>query len=165
MCLTLKNFSTDIAKRNIVCWKVVDPIKDSVPPQWLPKRIEDTGAYEFNKVCKARKIEWSEGMAPVRGLVKKSKGVGKRVLREIDHLEIKRVGQEGLLTIEEGFHAFQTYKDAKSSYFKFYPFYPCIIPKGSEYGLGIFNDIVSTRIIVFSSFMKFLKYLLLPWTR
>lgn len=160
MCLTLKNSSTDIAKRNIVCWKVVDPIKDSVPLQWLPKRIEDTGAYEFNRVCKARKFEWSEGMA--RGLVRKSKGVGKRVLREIDHLEIKRVGQEGLLTIEEGFHAFQTYKDARASNFKFYP---CIIPKGSEYGLGIYNDIVSTRIIVFSSFMGFLKYLLLPWMR
>lgn len=163
MCLTLKKSSTDIAKRNIVCWKVVDPIKDSVPLQWLPKRIEDTGAYEFNRVCKARKFEWSEGMAPVRGLVKKSKRVGKRVLREIDHLEIKRVGQEGLLTIEEGFHAFRTYKKARAS--GYLNFYPCIIPKGSEYGLGIYNDIVSTRIIVFSSFIKFLKYLLLPWMR
>lgn len=160
MCLTLRKSSTDIAKRNIVCWKVVDPIKDSVPPQWLPKNIEDTGAYEFNKICNARKIGW---MAPVSGekaSVRKSRGVGKRVLREIDHLEIKR--QDGLLTIEEGFHAFRTYKKARASNFKFYP---CIIPKGSEYGLGVYSDIVSTRIIVFSSFIGFLKYLLLPWMR
>lgn len=143
MCLNLRKSSTDIAKRNIVCWKVVDPIKDSVPPQWLPKCIEDTGAYEFNKICNARKIEWR----------------GKR-LKEIDRLEIKR--QDGHLTIEEGFHAFRTYTEAKSLGFKFYP---CIIPKGSEYGLGINSDIVSTRIIVFSSFIKFLKYLLLPWMR
>lgn len=160
MCLILKKSSTDIAKRNIVCWKVVDPIKDSVPPQWLPKQIPDTGAYEFNKVCKARKIGWSEVMTPVKESVRKSRGVSKRVLREIDRLEIKR--QDGHLTIEEGFHAFRTYKKPKLLNFKFYP---CIIPKGSEYGLGINSDIVSTRIIVFSSFIKFLKYLLLPWTR
>lgn len=161
MCLTLKKSSTDIAKRNIVCWKVVDPIKDSVPPQWLPKRINNTGAYEFNKVCKARKIGWSEVMAPVKESVRKSRGVSKKVLREIDHLEIKQ--QEGFLTIEEGFHAFRGYKKAKSS--GYFDFYPCIIPKGSEYGLGVYDDIVSTRIIVFSSFIKFLKYLLLPWMR
>jgi len=158
MCLTLRKSSTDIAKRNIVCWKVVDPIKDSVPPQWLPKQINDTGAYEFNKVCKARKIEWS--VSREKASVRKTRGVSKRVLREIDHLEIKR--QDGLLTIEEGFHAFRGYKKAKSSNLKFYP---CIIPKGSEYGLGVHSDIVSTRIIVFSSFIKFLKYLLLPWMR
>ena len=156
MCLTLRKSSTDIAKRNIVCWKVVDPIKDSVPSQWLPKHIEDTGAYEFNKICKARKFGWPEVIATGSG---RNKSV-KRVLREIDRLEIKR--QDGHLTIEEGFHAFQTYKKAKSFNFKFYP---CIIPKGSEYGLGDHCDIVSTRIIVFSSFIKFLKYLLLPWTR
>ena len=159
MCLTLKKSSTDIAKRNIVCWKVVDPIKDSVPPQWLPKQISDTGAYEFNKVCKARKYR-SEVMVPVKESVRKSRGVSKKVLREIDRLEIKR--QDGLLTIEEGFHAFRGYKKAKASGFKFYP---CIIPKGSEYGLGVYEDIVSTRIIVFSSFLGFLKYLLLPWMR
>ena len=154
MCLTLKKSSTDIAKRNIVCWKIVDPIKDSVPPQWLPKCTKDTGAYEFNKVNKARKNMWSaESKAPVPGMIKSAK----RVLIEIDHLEIKR--QDGILTIEEGFHAFRSYK---KSCFKLYP---CIIPKGSEYGLGINNDIVSTRIIVFSSFMGFLKYRLLPWMR
>lgn len=156
MCLTLRKSSTDIAKRNIVCWKVVDPIKDSVPPQWLPRRIEDTGAYEFNKVCKARKYR-SEVMVPVKESVRKS---SKRVLREIDRLEIKQ--QDGLLTIEEGFHAFRGYMKAKASGLNFYP---CIIPKGSEYGLGVYDDIVSTRIIVFSSFIKFLKYLLLPWMR
>lgn len=165
MCLTLKKPSTDIAKRNIVCWKVVNPIKDSVPPQWLPKYINDTGAYEFNKVCKARKIvwSWSEVIVPVSGekaSVRKSREISKRVLGEIDSLEIKL--QDDLLTIEGGFHAFRTYRRAKSSGFKFYP---CIIPKGSEYGLGIHSDIVSTRIIVFSSFLGFLKYLLLPWTR
>lgn len=160
MCLTLRKSNTDIAKRNIVCWKVVDPIKDSVPPQWLPKQVKGTGAYKFNKVCKARKYGWPEVMAPVKAEVRKSKGVSKRVLREIDHLEIKQ--QDGLLTIEEGFHAFRCYKKPKSSGLKFYP---CIIPKGSEYGLGVYSDIVSTRIIVFSSFMGFLKYLLLPWMR
>ena len=160
MCLILRKSSTDIAKRNIVCWKVVDPIKDSVPPQWIPKQIEDTGAYEFNKVCNARKLGWSEVMAPVSGEKASVRKSSKKVLREIDRLEIKR--QDGLLTIEEGFHAFRTYKKAKSSNLKFYP---CIIPEGSEYGLGIHSDIVSTRIIVFSSFIKFLKYLLLPWMR
>lgn len=159
MCLILRKSSTDIAKRNIVCWKVVDPIKDSVPPQWLPKNIEDTGAYEFNKICNARKLVRMAPVSGERASVRKSGGVSKRVLREIDRLEIKR--QEGHLTIEEGFHAFRGYKKAKSSNFKFYP---CIIPKGSEYGLGV-HDIVSTRIIVFSSFIKFLKYLLLPWMR
>lgn len=159
MCLILKKPSTDIARRNIVCWKVVDPIKDSVPLQWLPRNIDGTGAYEFNKVCKARKYV-SEVMEPVKESVRKSKGVSKRVLREIDHLEIKI--QDGHLIIEEGFHAFRGYKRAKSSGLKFYP---CIIPKGSEYGLGNYGDIVSTRIIVFSSFMGFLKYLLLPWMR
>ena len=149
MCLTLKKSRTDIAKRNIVCWKVVNPIEDVVPLQWLPKQISYTGAYEFNKVCRARKNEGS-------GVIT----LDKWTLREIDCLEIKH--QEGFLIIEEGFHAYRTYKKAKSSGLDFYP---CIIPRGSEYGLGVYDDIVSTRIIVFSSFIKFLKYLLLPWMR
>ena len=163
MCLTLKKSSTDIAKRNIVCWKVVDPIKDSVPLQWLPKSVMGTGAYEFNKVCKARKYGWSEVKEPLYGEKAtgwKSRGISKMELKEIDRLEIKI--QDGHLVIEEGFHAFRGYGKAKASGFKFYP---CIIPKGSEYGLGVNSDIVSPRIIVFSSFLGFLKYLLLPWTR
>ena len=55
--------------------------------------------------------------------------------------------------ISEGFHSYRIrintlYHDSAI----------CIIPKGAEICYGINNQVVSTKIIVFSSFRKYLQY-------
>ena len=82
-----------------------------------------------------------------------------KVLTACDHLELESdpYRHEGF-HINKGFHAL-TCLDAgvlaiDPNCYRF-----AVIPSGSEYCIGNNNDIVSTKLIVFRSRRKFLKYL------
>ena len=57
--------------------------------------------------------------------------------------------------INEGFHSF---KRSYDNYVLCGQLVTCIIPKGSEYCLGIEGDIVSNQIIVFRTVFDYIKY-------
>lgn len=57
--------------------------------------------------------------------------------------------------INEGFHSF---KRSGYNYITSGKLLICIIPKGSEYCLGINGDVVSNQIIVFRTFFDYIKY-------
>lgn len=128
MCLLLKKGSSILkAERRIICWKRVKKIKENEDIlQWVPCFISGQGAFQFNVPIKARED---------------------KKLIEIEHLKLIP-DMEGDLVVIEGFHAMR-----KLRYHYLPPLgenFPCIIPKGSEYG-----DIVSTQIIVFLVFGNF----------
>ena len=143
MCLIVSS-PIQIAKRGILVWKIVEPIQNNEIPQWVPAVIEGTGAYKFNEVLKAR-------------------GIRNEKLVEIENLRIVDGGEDVSPVINEGFHSFTTryleeliVKGKRPKKIKKI----AIIPKGAQYAKGTKNDIVSNRIIVFSSFWKFIKYLI-----
>jgi len=149
MCLVV-NSPIQIAKREILVWKFVEPIQNNEIPQWVPVAIKETGAYKFNEVLKAR-------------------GIRDEKLVEIENLRIVPKdglnGDEAVPVINEGFHSFTTRRlggpIGKGRGQKKI----AIIPKGAQYAKGIIDDIVSNRIIVFSSTWEFIKYRLYGHTR
>jgi len=143
MCLIVSS-PIQVAKRGILVWKVVEPIQNNEIPQWIPATIKGTGGYKFNEVLKAR-------------------GIRNEKLIEIENLRIvpkdgSNGGESVVPVINEGFHSFTTRPlvIGKGNRRKKI----AIIPKGAQYAKGTKNDMVSNRIIVFSSFWKFIKYLI-----
>lgn len=147
MCLTVK--SGEVARKashNILVKKIVKPIK-SIPLQWVPICISNTGAYEFNKVLQARYV----------GENGKLEYVWKLGIR----LFIDNAGE--WYKIEEGFHSFGLFSYIRGGYRDIYKngdavCYLAVIPRGSEYAKGNNGDIVSTKIIVFSSFRQYILW-------
>jgi len=146
MCLIVSS-PIQIAKRGILVWKIVEPIQNNEIPQWVPAVIEGTGAYKFNEVLKAR-------------------GIRNEKLVEIENLRIvpkdgSNGGESVVPVINEGFHSFTTkHLEKLIGKGNRQKKIVAIIPKGAQYAKGTKNDIVSNRIIVFSSFWKFIKYLI-----
>ena len=112
-------------------------------------------------VEKDHKIEIAEEDIPVFKLINKSKESENtwiaplfrtehefnKELEACEHLELifkEWAGEKGGNTILQGFHAYQENKEGVILNY-------AIIPKGAEYCYGINNEIVSNRIIVFSS--------------
>ena len=145
MCLVV-NSPIQIAKREIIVWKIVEPIQNNEIPQWVPIAIKETGAYKFNEVLKAR-------------------GIRNEKFVEIENLKIVPRDGWDVPVINEGFHSFTTRRlggpIGKGRGQKRI----AIIPKGAQYAKGIIDDIVSNRIIVFSSTWEFIKYRLYGHTR
>lgn len=149
MCLVV-NSPIQIAKRGILVWKIIEPIQNNEIPQWVPVVIKGTGAYKFNEVLKAR-------------------GIRDEKFIEIENLRIVPKdglnGDEAVPVINEGFHSFTT-RHLKELIGKGMGQKKiAIIPKGAQYAKGTNNDIVSNRIIVFSSTWEFIKYRLYGHTR
>lgn len=67
------------------------------------------------------------------------------------HLEMKKSGFS--LVIESGIHAYL--KSEFSDRFPFYDLKYAVVPKGSEYCLGMHGDIMTNRIIIFKNKEKF----------
>lgn len=70
----------------------------------------------------------------------------------IEHLHMRC--RKRFYNIHEGFHSCILKKD----YFSTEPNVICIIPKGSEYCLGLHDDIVSTNLIVFKTKLDYWFY-------
>jgi hypothetical protein len=68
-----------------------------------------------------------------------------------DHLLIESIRDYNCRVINSGFHAY-----IKDTYFHVID---AIIPKGAEYCIGEYGEIVSNKIIVFSSKEKLEEYL------
>jgi hypothetical protein len=86
-------------------------------------------------------------------------------LVEIENLRIvpkggSNGGESVVPVINEGFHSFTTRHLEKLIGKGNRQKKIAIIPKGAQYAKGTDNDIVSNRIIVFSSYWKFIKYLI-----
>jgi hypothetical protein len=87
-------------------------------------------------------------------------------LVEIENLRIvpkdgSNGGESVVPVINEGFHSFTTkHLEKLIGKGNRQKKIVAIIPKGAQYAKGTKNDIVSNRIIVFSSFWKFIKYLI-----
>lgn len=133
MCMAVDISCIKIAKRDIHTWKFVKPLGES---KWEPAIISGMGEYKMNEILKPRKIIEEE-------------------LTEIDNLELDLFG--GIPIVHEGFYSHlrkPNYLNNKSS-----SVCHSIIPKGSEYVTGMGNDVrISSRIIVFSSIWKMLRY-------
>ena len=86
--------------------------------------------------------------------LQKAKHLCLDVHADIDHLQIERHGN-GII-IDEGFHSLIN-KDGYS--FATFKKAICIIPKGSEYCFGEYDDIVSNQIIVFKTIGDYEKYI------
>lgn len=71
----------------------------------------------------------------------------------ISHLEIDEAWD--LETIDYGFHA--------NTKFSTPGYNICIIPTGAEYCLGIDNEIVATRMIIFGTYANYIMYVLKKW--
>ena len=71
----------------------------------------------------------------------------------IEHLQRERYN--GTTVIHEGFHSYIK----EPNHFIYDKKAICIIPKGSEYCLGIDNDIVSNQIIVFETEEDYDRYI------
>ena len=78
--------------------------------------------------------------------------------KEIDHLQLHqnsfRPDDEYDMYIEEGMHSCRI----RSLEFIYRHRKICIIPKGSEYCCGLHDEVVSTKIIVFSSCKEYFRY-------
>lgn len=75
------------------------------------------------------------------------------ILEAVEHLEQRVYPISGVREINEGFHAY-TDTSKIDGYMKVH----AIIPKGSEYCRGNCGDIVSNRLIVFSSNWRYKRY-------
>lgn len=131
MCLFVKEgYKPEIATEDIVCYKRVD---DHVK-YWKPAILIGSARffYPYNKVLTAERYSYIRGeIYPIQHL------------EIVDGMVLKRV-------INEGFHARckKTYLHEKR----------CVIPKGTEYCLGIDNDIVAINMIVFRSLLDYYWY-------
>lgn len=76
-----------------------------------------------------------------------------KVLEAVEHLEQKIYYISGLRTISRGFHAYTDTSKIDGN-LKVH----AIIPKGAEYCRGNYGDIVSNRLIVFSSNWRYKRY-------
>lgn len=136
--------TVETAKRNKIVWREVDPADEpELCGSWYPSRLGSYGPYKFNKVVRAQKkvIEGTKG---------------KRI-RIVDISYLSLLPADPGYEVCEGFHSWTRkpgfiFADSKLCW--------AIIPKGSQYVLGEFSEIVSLDIIVFFSFWKFIKYLI-----
>lgn len=138
MCLYLKEGeSVRIASRNILVKKWIKPIKDS--NSWVPVLRKENGKLEFNKVLRAKYLDSEKKLTDIKRL---------------------RVDIDSVCTphIEAGFHSYRLSATPLSFYREAGTKYYSIIPKGSEYAIGKNGNIVSTKIIVFSNLLKYLKW-------
>ena len=83
---------------------------------------------------------------------------GKCVMEKIPNIVPKRVN--GRREIEKGLHSFykKTPANTLSAYFPRTEIYYAMIPKGSEYYIGINGEIVSNNLIVFETQKDYQKY-------
>jgi hypothetical protein len=156
MCLVVKNekHPIQIATKDIKVWKIIREVSNS-SFHWEPVEISGTGDYKCNEVLKARKLIYSKILQ-----TQKPKPVK---LIEIESLEvlIKYMNDdETILIINEGFHS-HVKKQGPRKFKGNRVWRRAIIPAGSEYSLGNDNDIVSSRIIVFSNFWYYITYRLI----
>lgn len=104
--------------------------------------MDYTGAYEFNKVIRARGLDDNSRLV------------------EVEKLRVNVVGNK-IFTINSGFHAFRIFTKIIDCFKSRGIGYYSIIPRGSEYAIGNNGTIVSTQIIVFSNLWKYLKWKIL----
>lgn len=136
MCLTVKKgCKPKIAKKDITCWKAVTEGVGCWYPVWYNQY-----SYPYNETCNAMKCR-------------------QKVLTNLYVIDQWN-------EIDEGLHAFRNlygilYALISESYIPvddMFDFKICIIPEGAEYCKGTHGQIVTTQMIVFSSFKEYLKY-------
>lgn len=148
MCLYVKEgCKPEIAKEDIVCWKIVCKYND-YKNRWCGPFYGGIYKQRYNRILNAKGIN---------------------VLRRGNITHLEPIGDaSGEQRINEGFHAivdttsevrvriqekFTTLQPAAD-----YPFRKAIIPKGAEYCLGNSFDIVGTHIIVFRDELSYKMY-------
>ena len=139
MCLITKKKNVSIAKRDKTVFKAIRRhIIDNHPNLWTGPFYKKV-YFPFNEVVTARDFYG----------------------REIDHLQLLEgdgyyypIGSDRY--IEEGIHSCRVYL-LSLIYLDCYSKI-CVIPEGSEYCCGKDGEVVSTKIIVFSSYKEYFKY-------
>jgi len=147
MCLYIKEgCKPEIAKEDIVCWKIV--CKDNeYKNRWRGPFFGSIDKQRYNRILNAKGIN---------------------VLRRGDITYLEPINGLGEQRINEGFHAIvdttsevRTRIQEKFTALRHaddYPFRKAIIPKGAEYCLGSSFDIVATHIIVFRNELSYNMY-------
>ena len=129
MCLVTDKKKTSIAKRDITVFKSVVSNKDNT--RWHGP-IYDEFSFPFNEIVTAKD----------------------RHNIEIDSLDLKDSKfNANRYYINEGLYSTSSIFINSSDHICI-----CIIPKGSEYCRGYYSEMVSLKIIVFSSYKEYFKY-------
>ena len=132
MCLIVKDgCKIEIAKEDITTYKLINECEN----YWTGVYYRSP-SFAYNKLQKAKHLCLNE------------------LHVDINHLQIERCGNR--ITIDEGFHSLID----KDGYF-FTPIKKaiCIIPKGSEYCFGKYDEVVSNQIIVFKTKEDYDRYI------
>ena len=130
MCLLTKH-KIRLAKRDITVTRTVIKLTENT---WCGYFYSYTD-FLFNEIVTARTID------------------GKEITNLI---QTPTCCDSSWYTIEEGFHSKRILDPLDYNCIPIE--YICIIPKGSEYCYGINSEVVSTKIIVFSSYKEYFKY-------
>ena len=131
MCLIVKSgCKIEIAEKDITTYKYIYDGKD----YWCGIFYSDP-RFLYNEIQKAKHLKL--------GVIEPS--------IDLEHLKI----ESGI--INEGFHSH--IKEVNHDRFISIEKAICIIPKGSEYCLGLYDDIVSNQIIVFKTREDYDRYI------
>ena len=130
MCLASKYRFPKIAKRNIRCDKSVGILCN--PNVWSPLVWRNGKEYKFNEVILPHTI-------------------GGHILEHLVATPSSDVS--GIFEVTEGFHSYKRGTHVKLDYTKI-----AIIPRGAEYFIGVHDDLVANKIIVFSNKKEYWKW-------
>lgn len=134
MCLTVKKgCKIEIAEKDITTYKYIISYKNC----WTGIFFQSS-TFAYNELQKAKGLYLEADELYVN----------------IEHLQRKRYNST--TGIYEGFHSYIK----EPNHFPYDKKAICIIPKGSEYCLGIDNDIVSNQIIVFKTREDYDRYIM-----